>query len=116
MTFVQDSVQPACLPEASFAPDETGVTSYVSGWGKTLECPACKIRCRFHKSSEDLRFVRLPLLTNYQCTVGTFSNCTNGWAPEQITNNMVCAGFIGGGKDTCQVQYKCCNKKNLSAL
>ena len=114
ITFVKDRVQPACLPEASFTPDETGVISYVSGWGNIDMCPACQPRdnniCETHESSEDLRFVKLPLLTNRQCAMGTVSECaaeTDGYqlAPEgSITENMVCAGFIEGGKDSCQVQ------------
>ena len=117
ITFVQDIVQPACLPEVSFAPDETGVISYVSGWGNIDMCPACQPRdnnvCEIHESSEDLRFVKLPLLTNAQCAAGTVSECaaeTDGYqlAPEgSITENMVCAGFMEGGKDSCQVQYMC---------
>ena len=115
ITFVQNIVQPACLPEASFAPDETGVISYVSGWGNIDICPACQPQdnnlCETHESSEDLRFVKLPLLSNAQCAVGTVSECaaeTDGYqlAPEgSITENMVCAGFMEGGKDSCQVQY-----------
>ena len=60
ITFVQDSVQPACLPDVSFAPDETGVTAFASGWGLTNACPPCLPQndptCAAHQSSADLRF------------------------------------------------------------
>ena len=36
LTF-NENVQPACLPKPSFAPEETGEQSVLSGWGTTIE-------------------------------------------------------------------------------
>ena len=30
-----DNVQPACLPDASFTPEENGQLGFISGWGTT---------------------------------------------------------------------------------
>lgn len=44
---------------------------------------------------ETLQEVEVPVLGNRQC------NCLNGVGT--ITGNMICAGLLAGGKDSCQV-------------
>ena len=46
-------------------------------------------------SPKTLQEVEVPVLGNRQC------NCLNGVG--KITNNMICAGVLAGGKDSCQV-------------
>jgi len=107
LTLDESTVQPACLPETTFTPDKTGVVAFVSGWGNTLACPPCPVlpnECDDHESSQDLRFVKVPLLTNENCAVGTTDTCPlDGYLPEALTPNMVCAGFLEDrGIDSCQ--------------
>lgn len=60
-----------------------GVQAMVTGWGTTAEGSA---------TSLELREVMVPLVSNEQC------NRTYG----MITDNMLCAGYENGGKDSCQ--------------
>jgi len=83
LTF-NDKVGAACLPEPSHAPDATGQTCFVSGWG-TLESGASGL-------PDDLQWVAVPTVTNAQC-----NQAYNG-----ITSSMICAGLPTGGKDSCQ--------------
>uniref|UniRef100_A0A3P9NMH3 trypsin n=2 Tax=Poecilia reticulata TaxID=8081 RepID=A0A3P9NMH3_POERE len=39
--------------------------------------------------------VEIPVVGNRQC------KCS-GYGPTTITNNMICAGLLQGGKDSCQ--------------
>ena len=84
LTF-NDDVKPACLPDASFAPE--GQTCVTSGWG-TLSSGANSL-------PTDLQWVAVPTVTNAQCN-----------APESyggsITDSMLCGGYKEGGKDACQ--------------
>lgn len=82
LTFNAD-VQPACLPEANFAPDVAGQHCFVSGWG-TLSSGASSL-------PTDLQWVGVKMMTNSQC-----SNSYGGG----ITDDMICAAE--DGKDSCQ--------------
>merc|ERR1711881_36136 len=77
LTF-NDDVGAACLPDASFAPDQTGETCFVSGWG-TLESGANSL-------PENLQWVAVPTITNEKC------NQQYGG----ITSSMICAGLDEG--------------------
>ena len=82
---LNSKVKPACLPEASFAPDTTGQTCFVSGWG-TLQPGAGTLPTQ-------CQWVDVPMITNNQC------NQNYG---GDITSSMICAGYPEGGKDSCQ--------------
>ncbi|MEE6487004.1 hypothetical protein FKM82_014762 [Ascaphus truei] len=57
----------------------------ISGWGTTL---------RHEGNYPDLLMcVNAPILTTTQC---------NNAYPGEITNNMICVGYVEGGKDSCQ--------------
>merc|ERR1712203_1234718 len=80
-----ENVGSACLPEAGFAPDSTGETCVVSGWG-TLNSGANSL-------PTNLQWVAVPTVTNAQCAQAY---------PNTITSSMICAGLPEGGKDSCQ--------------
>jgi len=82
LTF-NDDVGAACLPDADHAPDTTGQTCFVSGWG-TLESGG--------SSPSALQWVAVPTVTNEKCSE----------AYSGITDSMICAGFPEGEKDSCQ--------------
>uniref|UniRef100_A0A4X2LVK5 trypsin n=1 Tax=Vombatus ursinus TaxID=29139 RepID=A0A4X2LVK5_VOMUR len=62
-----------------------GMECLISGWGNTLS---------FGVDYPDLlQCLNAPILSDAQCKSSY---------PGQITENMVCAGFLEGGKDSCQ--------------
>lgn len=71
--------------EGRFAPDGTSAT--VTGWGRTSENGSY---------SSILMQATLPLISTQRCA----SNF--GYLPKEITNNMICAGYGFGGRDSCQ--------------
>ncbi|CAB1333995.1 unnamed protein product [Coregonus sp. 'balchen'] len=77
-------VQPVALP-TSCAP--AGTKCVVSGWGNTMSTMSSTA------DSDKLQCLNLPILS--------FNDCDNSY-PGQITNAMFCAGFLEGGKDSCQ--------------
>ena len=80
-----DAVQPTCLPQPNWAPDNDPYNScFVSGWG-TLSYQG--------NSPESLQWVEVPAVTNAICNQA-YSN--------SITDAMICAGLAEGGKDSCQ--------------
>merc|ERR1719266_1663903 len=83
LTF-NENVGPACLPDPGYAPETTGQTCFVSGWG-TLESGANSLPTA-------LQWVAVPTVTNAKC-----SEAYNG-----ITSSMICAGSPNGGVDSCQ--------------
>ncbi|XP_014253033.1 trypsin-7-like [Cimex lectularius] len=91
---IDDELMPACLPppKKSFA----GETGIVTGWGVTS---ASKIRWRGKSvkasTSPVLRELEVPIMSNEQCRNSEYSK-------SQITDNMLCAGYEKGGKDSCQ--------------
>merc|ERR1711962_738923 len=100
LTF-NDNVGRICLPEPDHAPDATGQTCFVSGWG-TLESGG--------SSPSALQWVAVPTVTNEQC-----NTAYNG-----ITDSMICAGLPEGGKDSCQGDsggpFVCRNDDNKAVL
>ena len=83
LTF-NSNVKNACLPESSFAPQSPAV---VSGWGRT----------ELNSLSSWLKYVVVPIITNAQCVMPHTNYPSNS-----ITSNMICAGYLSGGKDSCQ--------------
>uniref|UniRef100_A0A673XVI9 trypsin n=1 Tax=Salmo trutta TaxID=8032 RepID=A0A673XVI9_SALTR len=65
-----------------------GTMCQVSGWGAFV--PATKAVMRY---PDTLQYVEVPLLTGNTCLEAYFF---------QMTENMICAGFMEGGKDSCQ--------------
>lgn len=76
---------PLLTPEQR-AHEALGTTAVVIGWGVTEQ----------GRASDVLRQVSVPLVDLATCrnSYGIFN--------EQVTENMICAGFKSGGKDSCQ--------------
>uniref|UniRef100_A0A8C6XQC9 Peptidase S1 domain-containing protein n=1 Tax=Naja naja TaxID=35670 RepID=A0A8C6XQC9_NAJNA len=66
----------------------TGAICLVSGWGNTLSNGIY--------NPDLLQCLSIPVLSQSQC---------NKAYPGDITNNMFCAGYMEGGKDSCQVIF-----------
>ncbi|XP_055371670.1 transmembrane protease serine 9-like [Condylostylus longicornis] len=77
-------LRPACLPTPgkSF----TGETGIVTGWGATMENGVI---------SDVLQEVSVPIMSNTECR-------RTKYGALRITDNMLCAGFKEGLKDSCQ--------------
>ena len=75
-------VQALCLPSTNFDPN-VGANCFVSGWGSLASEGTYPTR---------LQYVGVPVSSQSYCNTiyGT------------ITDNMICAGFEEGGKDSCQ--------------
>ncbi|NXI37847.1 TRY1 protein, partial [Galbula dea] len=63
----------------------TGTTCLISGWGNTLSSGS--------NYPDKLQCLKAPVLSS--------STCSDAY-PGQITRNMMCVGFVEGGKDSCQ--------------
>ncbi|KAI1884808.1 hypothetical protein AGOR_G00230320 [Albula goreensis] len=79
-----DYILPVCLA-ADSSSFHTGTDSWVTGFGLTEENGAI---------ANVLQEVEVPVIGNRQC------NCLYGVGA--ITDNMICAGLLQGGKDSCQ--------------
>ncbi|XP_031417423.1 transmembrane protease serine 9-like [Clupea harengus] len=79
-------IRPVCLA-ASGSVFKSGTDSWVTGWGNIGEGVALPF-------PETLQEVEVPVVGNTKC------NSLNGVGT--ITENMICAGLLAGGKDSCQ--------------
>ncbi|XP_068439573.1 transmembrane protease serine 9-like [Clinocottus analis] len=79
-------IRPVCLA-ASDSVFNNGTDSWVTGWGAVKEGESLPF-------PETLQEVELAVLGNRQC------DCLNGVGT--VTDNMICAGVLAGGKDSCQ--------------
>ncbi|XP_053666390.1 trypsin-4-like [Anopheles marshallii] len=74
------------MPEQDEEDPVEGSKAMVSGWGKTLNV---------YHSNLILRATFVPIVHR--------DNCQKAYRRiEHISERMLCAGFIGGGRDTCQ--------------
>lgn len=67
----------------------TGLKAVVTGWGRTGESKP---------PSNEMRKVEVPIMSIEDCRKNS------GYVPSRITENMMCAGYSGGQKDSCQVR------------
>ncbi|XDV12783.1 hypothetical protein PO909_001365 [Leuciscus waleckii] len=81
-----DFISPVCLASSNSTFFKQ-TSSWVTGWGNTntgISLPP----------PQTLQEVQVPIVGNRQC------KCLNG--VSAITDNMICAGLLEGGKDSCQ--------------
>ncbi|XP_012520556.1 PREDICTED: trypsin-2 [Propithecus coquereli] len=79
---INSRVSTVSLPSACAA---AGTECLISGWGNTLSSGS--------NYPDLLQCLNAPLLSDSDCQASY---------PGEITKNMVCAGFLEGGKDSCQ--------------
>ncbi|NWZ88906.1 TRY1 protein, partial [Nesospiza acunhae] len=79
---LSNAVQTIPLPTSCVA---AGTTCLISGWGNTLSSGS--------NYADQLQCLKAPVLTSEQCSDAY---------PGQITKNMMCVGYVEGGKDSCQ--------------
>ena len=70
------------------------------GWGRTSEGG---------NTANLLQEVLLPVFSNEECRNLKYD-------PEEITSNMLCAGYSQGKIDACQVSSRGCLSSNLCSL
>ncbi|XP_072508615.1 anionic trypsin-like [Notamacropus eugenii] len=75
-------VAPIALPQSCAS---TGTRCLISGWGSTLSHGV--------DYPNLLQCLSAPLLSDAECQASY---------PRRVTENMVCAGFLKGSKDSCQ--------------
>uniref|UniRef100_W5LV75 Peptidase S1 domain-containing protein n=1 Tax=Lepisosteus oculatus TaxID=7918 RepID=W5LV75_LEPOC len=82
-------IQPVCLADTSSS-FYNGTSCWVTGWGDTVEGGTTL--------PSTLQEVQLPIIGNRQC------GCLNDvvFGANSVTGNMICAGVLEGGKDSCQ--------------
>uniref|UniRef100_A0A3Q2YY42 MBL associated serine protease 1 n=1 Tax=Hippocampus comes TaxID=109280 RepID=A0A3Q2YY42_HIPCM len=78
-------VRPVCLPDASAPPPHT--LGMVAGWGVSHP----------DMTSDLLQFVRLPVVPQDECRASYAARAGS----YNVSDNMFCAGFYEGGRDTC---------------
>ncbi|KAM9359736.1 mannan-binding lectin serine protease 1 [Symphorus nematophorus] len=102
-------VRPVCLPPPhskddppSPLPNSLGV---VAGWGisnlntssSSLSSSSSTLSSDLAMTSDLLQYVKLPVVSQDECQASYASRSIS----YNITNNMFCAGFFEGGRDTC---------------
>ncbi|XP_020853717.1 trypsin-like [Phascolarctos cinereus] len=79
---LNSAVSTVSLPQACAA---SGTSCLISGWGNTVSSGA--------DYPDLLQCLVAPVLSD--------SSCSSAY-PGQITSNMICVGYLEGGKDSCQ--------------
>nr|XP_018896577.1 PREDICTED: trypsin-1-like [Bemisia tabaci] len=77
-------LRPVCLPRPGLS--YTGHDGIVTGWGVTKQGG---------QVSDTLQEVKVPIMSNSECKKTKYGE-------KRITNNMLCAGYPKGEKDSCQ--------------
>ncbi|XP_033214293.1 trypsin-1-like [Belonocnema kinseyi] len=80
----KDGMRPVCLPEK--AKTFSGMTGIVTGWGAVQQSGPL---------STVLQEVMVPIMSNEECRMTRYP-------ARRITDNMLCAGYREGAKDSCQ--------------
>ncbi|XP_051778188.1 mannan-binding lectin serine protease 1 isoform X1 [Erpetoichthys calabaricus] len=94
-------IMPVCLPttDQSEAEPQPHALGLVAGWG--LSNPNVSMdeatSSDFGTVSDVLQYVKLPVVMHTECKTSYESRSGS----YNITNNMFCAGYYEGGKDTC---------------
>lgn len=82
---MENTMRPVCLPE--LGKSFTGKPGVATGWGAVSEGGSLATK---------LQEVTVDIMSNENCK-------KTGYGANRITENMLCAGFPEGKKDSCQV-------------
>lgn len=77
-----------------------GDTGIVTGWG---------VKKAGGATSATLQEVKVPIMSNKECKNSSYGS-------SRITENMMCAGYPEGKKDSCQVYQLHCLYNNFNYL
>ena len=88
-----DTTVPACVPPPYTGNNgvEAGSECFVAGWGRVSEGGA---------QATVLQELMVPIISHSTCTQ------PDVYGSSVIEENMICAGYLEGGKDGCQVSYE----------
>lgn len=86
-------IRPICLPAAN-ASFPNGLQCTVTGWGHVASSVSLQ-------SPRPLQQLEVPLISRETCNCLYNINAKPG-EPHSIQQDMVCAGYVKGGKDACQ--------------
>ncbi|KAG8431167.1 hypothetical protein GDO86_019328 [Hymenochirus boettgeri] len=89
-----NEILPICLPAAKVT-FPTGLKCWSSGWGNI----ASDVPLAYPSTLQE---VALPLIDAPLCNYLYHLPYTTHTAPVDIIDNMICAGYVNGGKDTCK--------------
>ncbi|MBN3301007.1 MASP2 protease, partial [Amia calva] len=93
---ISSKVMPVCLPpREQQQPVNTDDLGIVSGWGVTKTTGLVR-------GAILLKYVELPVVDFEVCKAAYRGKVAQNGEPLQVTENMICAGFPEGGKDSCQ--------------
>ncbi|XP_043848879.1 mannan-binding lectin serine protease 2 isoform X1 [Dromiciops gliroides] len=88
---INSNITPICLPRKNGTHVKANDLGVVSGWGRTEKA----FRAR------SLMYVELPVVDQQTCMAALENKKSPGGKPLVLTDNMICAGFQSGGKDSC---------------
>ncbi|OCT59129.1 serine protease 27 isoform X1 [Xenopus laevis] len=87
-------ILPVCLPDSTVT-FPRGLKCWVTGWGNIMSASSLP-------SPKTLQEVAVPLIGATECD-GYYQTPTSaGTSTLRVHNDMICAGYLNGGKDSCQ--------------
>uniref|UniRef100_A0A803TJD6 Peptidase S1 domain-containing protein n=1 Tax=Anolis carolinensis TaxID=28377 RepID=A0A803TJD6_ANOCA len=90
-----DAILPVCLPKSSMQ-FSTGARCWVTGWGHVQQ----KVPL---KPPQTLQEVEMPILDRDKCNMLFNRSQLKDVKDNLVKSDMICAGHLEGGKDSCQV-------------
>ena len=92
-----NAVTPVCMPLENPVRTKSfvGFTPFVAGWGSTKEGG---------NSANILQELELPVIKTSNCE-NLYSEIGKRISDKQFDDAVMCAGYIKGGKDSCQGDY-----------
>ncbi|UYV68236.1 hypothetical protein LAZ67_5003568 [Cordylochernes scorpioides] len=103
--FESPGVAPVCRPKPLDPLPPAGRQTYVIGWGHTSNAIIERLTNDLHdtggRTSPELQELSIPVVDLQTCNA-SYSALGSPNLPQGITQDMLCAGLMDGGKDSCQ--------------